>query len=372
MASAGTGVGGKVRVGFIGAGGIANVHARYYRELPNVELVGVAEIIKERGLEFARRWNIPESNVFTDYREMIDKLSLDAVSVTTPHRLHAEPAIYALKHGVHVLVEKPMASTGAEALEMYRAAVSSGRILEVGFQNRFEPQIMAAKRIVASGLLGEFYYGETLADGKRRRGIPTTPTFYTREMAGGGVVLDLGCYAIDNAMNILGFPEVDRVSAHIFTAIGRNKDAIVEGGWGAWDVDRFEVEDFVVAKIVLRNGGVLIMKEAWAMHNNDLGRPFYMGTRGGIKLNPLEVYRDEWGHMTTVTVNLPNRDPWRDKVGRFIDAIVKGQPSPIDPREVVYEQFILDAVYESARQGGVEVKPTIPDEVKPIIGRVNQ
>jgi hypothetical protein len=173
-------------------------------------------------------------------------------------------------------------------------------------------------------------------------------------------------------MNILGFPEVDRVSAHIFTAISRSKDAIVEGGWGAWDVDRFEVEDFVVAKIVLRNGGVLIMKEAWAMHNNDLGRPFYMGTRGGIKLNPLEVYRDEWGHMTTVTVNLPNRDPWRDKVGRFIDAIVKGQPSPIDPREVVYEQFILDAVYESARQGGVEVKPTIPDEVKPIIGRVNQ
>jgi len=190
MASAGMGVGGKVRVGFIGAGGIANVHARYYRELPNVELVGVAEIIKERGLEFARRWNIPESNVFTDYREMIDKLSLDAVSVTTPHRLHAEPTIYALKHGVHVLVEKPMASTGAEALEMYRAAVSSGRILEVGFQNRFEPQIMAAKRIVASGLLGEFYYGETLADGKRRRGIPTPPTFYTKEMAGGGVVLN--------------------------------------------------------------------------------------------------------------------------------------------------------------------------------------
>ncbi|ABW02017.1 Gfo/Idh/MocA family protein [Caldivirga maquilingensis] len=359
----------KVRVGLIGAGGIANVHARYYRELPNVELVGVAEVVKERGVEFAKRWNIPEGNVFTDYREMIDKLNLDAVSITTPHRFHAEPTIYALKHGVNVLVEKPMASTAGEALEMYRAAASSGKILEVGFQNRFEAQIIAAKRIVAGGLLGEFYYGETLADGRRRRGIPTTPTFYTREMAGGGVLLDLGCYAIDNAMNILGFPEVVSVSGHVFTAIGRSRDAIVEGGWGAWDTEKFEVEDFVVAKIVLRNGGVLMLKEAWAMHNNELGRPFYMGTRGGIKLNPLEVYRDEWGHMTTTTVQLPNRDAWRDKIGKFIDAVINGKPSPIDPRENVYEQFILEAIYESARQNGAEVKLTIPDEVKPILNQ---
>lgn len=359
----------KVRVGFVGAGGIANVHARYYRELPNVEIVAVADIVRERAVEFARRWNIPESNVFTDYREMIDKVPLDAVSVTTPHRIHAEPTIYALRHGINVLVEKPMASTASEALEMYRAAVSSGKVLEVGFQNRFEPQIIAAKRIVASGTIGEFYYGEVGSG--RRRGIPTTPTFYTREMAGGGVLLDLGCYDVDNAMNILGFPEVERVSGHVFTAIGRNKDAIVEGSWGPWQVDRFEVEDFVVAKLVLRNGGVIIIKESWAMHNPDggLGRPFFLGTRGGVKLNPLEVYRDEWGHMTTVTIQLPNRDPWRDKIGRFIDAIVNNRPSPIDPRETVYEQFILEAIYESARQGGVDVKLTIPDEVKPILNQ---
>jgi len=359
----------KVRVGIIGAGGIANVHARYYKEIQNVEMVGVAEVIKERGEEFAKRWGIPQSNVFTNYEEMIDRLQPDAVSVTTPHKYHAAASIYALKRGVNVLVEKPMASSVAEALEMYRTSMSAGKILMVGFQTRFEPQFVAAKRIVESGTLGDFYYGESLADGKRRRSVPPSPTFYTKEMAGGGVVLDLGCYAVDTAMNILGFPEVERVSGHIFTALARSKDSIVEGSWGAWDTERFEVEDFFVAKLVLSGGGVIVIKDSWAMHNNDLGRSFFLGTRGGIKLNPLEVYRDEWGHMTTATVTIPNRDPWRDKVGRFVEAVSKGGKSPIDPREIVYDQLILDSIYSSANRSGEEVRLNLPEEVKGILKR---
>jgi len=105
-----------------------------------------------------------------------------------------------------------------------------------------------------------------------------------------------------------------------------------------------------VAKLVLSGGGVIVIKDSWAMHNNDLGRSFFLGTRGGIKLNPLEVYRDEWGHMTTATVTIPNRDPWRDKVGRFVEAVSKGGKSPIDPREIVYDQLILDLIYSSAEQ----------------------
>ncbi|RLF99187.1 MAG: gfo/Idh/MocA family oxidoreductase [Thaumarchaeota archaeon] len=361
----------RIRVGIIGAGGIANVHARYYKELPNVELVGVTDIIREKATEFAKRWGISPESVFTDYRDMVDKLGLDAISVCTPHRYHAEPTIYALRHGVHVLVEKPMASTAKEALEMYRASLASDRVLMVGFQNRFDSQIVAAKRIVESGLLGEFYYGETTLGG-RRRGIPPSLTFYAKEMAGGGVLLDLGCYAIDNAMNILGFPEVSRVSGHVFTALGRRKEAIVEGGWGPWDTERFDVEDFVTAKVVLKNGGVLILKESWAMHCNDLGRPFFLGTRGGLKLNPLEVYRDEWGFMSTTTLHLPRRDSWKDKIGKFVEAIVSDLPSPIDPREIVYEQYIIEAIYESARQGGTEIRLSIPSEIKTLFRKESE
>lgn len=355
----------KVRIGIIGTGGIANVHARYYKQLPNVELVAGTDIIKENVEEFAKKWGIPEKNIFTDYKEMIESVEMDAVSITTPHKLHAEPTIFALKRGLHVLVEKPMASTGQEAYEMYKASLEVKRILMVGFQTRFAPELIAARKIVRSGFLGEFYYGETLEDGKRRRAIPTSPTFYTKEFAGGGVTLDLGCYAIDDAMYILDFPEVERVSGNIFTAIGKNKEAIVEGGWGAWDVEKFEVEDFVVAKITLKNGGILLLKESWAMHNDELGRPFYLGTKGGIKLKPLELFKDEFGYMTSTKVILPNKDPWIDKIGKFVDAVANNKPSPIDPKEIVYEQFILDAIYSSAKEGGKEIKPEIPSDVLP-------
>jgi predicted dehydrogenase len=356
----------KVKIGMIGAGNIANLHAKYYKEIPNVELASVADVIRDRALSFAKTWNIPPENVFTDYREMIDDVDLDAVIVATPHKYHAEPAIYALKCGVNVMVEKPMASNANEALEMYKAALASNKILMVGFQNRFDSQILAAKRIVKGGLLGEFYYGETTSGG-RRRGVPTVPSFFMKEMAGGGVLLDIGCYAIDNAMNILGFPRIKRVSGHAFTAICKNKEAIVEGSWGAWDINKFEVEDFIVAKIVLENNGVIILREAWAMHNNELGRTFFLGTRGGLKLNPLEIYRDEYGYMTAATLNLPSKDPWKDKTGKFVEAVAKNLPLSIDPKEIVYEQYVIDAIYESINREGEDIKLMLPSEIEDIL-----
>ncbi len=358
----------RVKIGFIGAGGIAEVHAKYYSQLKLVELTAVADIDIERAKSFAKMYGIPEENVFRDYEEMIDRIPLDGVSICTPHKYHTAPAIYALKKGVHVLVEKPMATSAVEALEMLRTATQYKRILMVGFQNRFSAEIVAARRFVESGLLGRFYYGETIEGRERRRAIPPRITFIDRELSGGGVLLDLGCYAIDNAMYILGYPEVIRVSGHIYTTLGKDKEAAsVVGSWGSWDVNRFSVEDFAIGKIVLRGNAILWLKVAWAMHNDDLGRPFFLGLKGGLKLYPLEIYRDENGYMTTSKIVLPQKDVWVDKIGRFIEAIAKGLASPIDPREIVYEMVILDALYQSSSRDGEEVKVYIPDEVKPII-----
>jgi len=79
--------------------------------------------------------------------------------------------------------------------------------------------------------------------------------------------------------------------------------------------------------------------------------------------------RDEHGYMAAATLNIPSRDSWRDKTGRFIEAITKNLPSPIDPREIVYEQFIIDAIYESAGNGGKEVKLTLPDEIMGLLSK---
>lgn len=349
-----------VKVGIIGTGGIANIHARYYKELPDVELVAVADIDEKRAAEFAEKWGVPENNVFTDYSRMLQSVQLDAVSVCTPHGIHAKPTIEALRKGIHVHVEKPMASRAADALEMWKAAKESGKILMVGFQSRWSPEIVAAKRIVASGSLGRVYYCEATLGG-RRRGIPGSATFLKRDLAGGGVVLDLGCYAIDNAMHILGFPRPISVSATVEAAIGPQKNSIVECGWG-WNPEDFEVEDFAAAFIRLEGGCSIVLKESWAMHLNSLGSAFFLGTKGGLRLSPLEVYRDEWGYMTTTTLTLPQVDTYREKVKAFVEAVRKGGPSPIDPREIVIEQFILETVYESASKGK-EVEVRLPREL---------
>jgi len=351
----------RVRVGVVGAGGIANVHARYLREMPEVEIVAVADVVEERARAFAEKWWVPRDNVFTNYIEMLESVEMDAVCICTPHAVHYGPSIEALRRGIHVLVEKPMASSGREALEMWEASRRAGRVLMVGYQTRFAPELRAARRIVSSGALGRVYYCETTLGG-RRRGIPGTPTFVTRRLAGGGVLLDLGCYALDNALYVLGFPRPVSVSAVTEAAIGPQETAVVEGGW-PWNPREFEVEDFVAALIRLEGGCTMLLKESWAMHAETLGTTFFLGTRGGMRLQPLEVYRDEWGYMTTTTIKLPEVDPFREKMRAFIEAVRRGGPSPIDPREAVVEQFIMDAIYESARRGR-EVEVRLPPELE--------
>ena len=350
----------KIKLGFVGAGGIARVQARYLKEMPSVEIVAVADVDRGRALDFAKTWCIPEHNVFTDYSEMMDVVEMDAVTVCTPHAIHSRPAIEALKRGLHVLVEKPMASSGREALEMWKWSLKAGKVLMVGFQTRFSPELKAARRIVAEGSLGRIYYGETTLGG-RRRGIPGLPTFVKRQLAGGGVLLDLGCYALDNAMYILGFPRPLSVSAVTASALGVQEEAVVECAW-PWKPSEFEVEDFVAAFIRFDCGLTLLLKESWAMHAETLGSTFFLGTRGGLRLHPLEIYRDEWGYMTNTTLKLPKVDPFKEKMKAFVEAVKNNNPPPIDPREIVLEQFVMDAIYESARLRR-EVKVVVPSEL---------
>ena len=123
---------------------------------------GAAEsFIKAQGLDGAR--------AFTDHRELLE-FGVDAVSICTPNVAHHETSIDALNAGVHVLVEKPMAVTLEQAIDMVRTAKRTGRLLSVGFQPRYDPNMQMIKEIVRSGQLGTVYYVET--GGGRRRGMP--------------------------------------------------------------------------------------------------------------------------------------------------------------------------------------------------------
>ena len=346
-----------VRVGIIGAGGIAGAHARRYAEIPEAVVTAVADIVPGRAQAFIDRqgW---DARAFTDHHALLASGLVDAVDICTYHRGHHRPAVDALDARIPVLVEKPLSVDLAEAVEMVRASERSGAILSVGFQNRYEPRLQAARRLVAGGALGKVYYAEV--GGGRRRGIPATPgkvppTFISKEAAGGGAILDIGCYSIDTAMFLLGHPRPLSVLAMTADHFGKGGRS-TGNRMGTWDPERFEVEDFGAAFVRLEDGAGLMFKIAWAMHMDTLGPTFFLGTEGGLRLDAQPtLFRDEHGLATQTTVDVPpagkNFDAFRRKIQAFVVAVRDGGSAPIPGREVLLEEAILDAMYRSAASG---------------------
>jgi nucleoside-diphosphate-sugar epimerase/predicted dehydrogenase len=163
MSSAGS----PLRVGLIGCGRIAGVHVRHLRPLSAVRIVGVCDRDEERARALGE--SVGVSEVFRDAGDLLG-LGLDVVHVLTPPTAHADPAIAALERGLHVLVEKPMATTAEAARRMQAAAASSGRILCVDHNRLFDPVILQARGLVASGAIGtllsaEAYQGVNVQEG---------------------------------------------------------------------------------------------------------------------------------------------------------------------------------------------------------------
>ena len=148
------------------------------------------------------RGGLRGAKAFTDHRELLE-MGVDAVSVCTPNIAHHQTSVDALNAGAHVLVEKPMSLTLEQAVDMARTAKKTGKLLSVGFQPRYDPNMKMIKEIVSSGQLGQVYYVET--GGGRRRGMPGG-TFIRKDLAGAGAMADIGCYSLDMALNASDTP----------------------------------------------------------------------------------------------------------------------------------------------------------------------
>ncbi len=158
-----------LRVGLIGAGGIARgAHIPNYLKCGDkVELVAVADVAQGTAEQLAKDFEIP--HVFASYDEMLNQVELDAVSICVPNKFHHGATVAALRAGCHVLCEKPPAMTVEEAEEMQAEAEKSGKYLTYGFHFRHSPEVMALKRFIDAGELGDIYAARVTA--MRRRGI---------------------------------------------------------------------------------------------------------------------------------------------------------------------------------------------------------
>ena len=168
----------KLKIGIIGTGWIAECHMDSYLKMDDVEIVAGADLVPGKADAFFKRYGLENVRTYPSHKELIDNEELDAVSVCTYNMTHAECTIYALEHGVNVLLEKPMCVTLDEAVEIRRAEKKSGKVLSIGFQPRFDANMKEIKKIVESGELGKIYYIQT--GGGRRRGIPTLSVIRSR------------------------------------------------------------------------------------------------------------------------------------------------------------------------------------------------
>ena len=367
----------KVRIGIIGTGWIADSHIRSYKKQPDVEIVAGCDLIPGKAEAFFKKHEV--EGVKTDYashKEMLDdeSLQLDAVSICTYNRQHAIPAIYALKKGVHVLLEKPMCVTLEEAVEICRAEKETGKILSIGFQPRLDANMKMIKRIVESGELGQVYYIQT--GGGRRRGIPTPfgTTFIEDETAGLGALADIGCYSLDMVLNAIGYPKPLTVSGYksAFFGTDPNYSNYVKTGHPEY-AKKFGVDDFAAAFIRLEGGLVLDFRISWAMNMDTSGDTLILGTKAGLRIpstecwngtigGPMTIYRELAGEQISVPVPvLEQKEGLFDcKIRSFLDACKYNLPAPVPSSQILYNQAILDGIARSSELGR-EVEIHIPE-----------
>lgn len=276
----------KTRVGIIGCGGIANQkHMPSISRLPDVEIVAFCDIIVERAQAAAGKYGAPGAAVYEDYRDLIARDDIEVVHVCTPNSSHAEISIAALRAGKHVLCEKPMAKTAAEARAMLDAYHSSGKLLTIGYQNRYRPNAQFLKKVAANGELGEIYLGKAL--GTRRRGVPTHGVFLDKAKQGGGPLIDLATHTLDLTLWMMDNYEPETVLGSTFNKLGK----IGSGAniMGPWDPDKFEVEDSGFGLVKFKNGATVIVESSWALNQVIAQQDAYIvlcGTKAGADMFP--------------------------------------------------------------------------------------
>lgn len=358
----------KIRIGIIGTGGIAHAHMNSYLRLKDeVEIVGGSDLVKGKARAFFDEFGLKSAKAF-EHNEDLLALGLDGVSICTYNTTHAECTIAALNAGVHVLCEKPMSVTLEDAISMYKTAKKQKKILTIGFQPRYDPNMDLVREIVGSGVLGEVYYIQT--GGGRRRGIPGG-TFIRKELAGVGALADIGCYSLDMVLSAIGYPKPLTVSAYASDRFGTNPKYFS-------DSEHFNVDDFSVALIRLEGNIALDFRMSWAMHMDSMGDTMFFGTDAGLKIKPagthtgwggawdgtigpIYLYSDVAGQLseTAIPLRQPSDDRFYNKVKAFCDAVQNNGPAPIPTIQSVYNQAIVDGIYRSS-QLGKEVEIVLP------------
>ncbi|MBP2100440.1 Gfo/Idh/MocA family protein [Enterococcus rivorum] len=350
-----------LKVGIIGCGGIAKgKHLPALVEVKEVELVAFCDLLIERAEEAKEKFGSETAGIYTDYKEMLKNQDLDVVHVCTPNNSHAELSIAAMEADCHVMCEKPMAKTSAEAKQMIEASEKTGKKLTIGYQNRFRTDSNYLHQICEEGQLGEIYFGK--AHAIRRRAVPTWGVFLDEEAQGGGPLIDIGTHALDLTLWMMNNYKPKYAVGKAYHKLAETKDAA--NAWGSWDPEKFTVEDSAFGFIMMENGATIFLESSWALNSLDVkeAKTSLCGTKGGADMNDgLRINGEDHSLLFEKKIELETGgvdfyDGAGDKpevleAQSWIDAILNDTEPVVKPEQAMVVTEILEAIYKSSETG---------------------
>lgn len=337
-----------VRIGIIGCGMIAQRrHAPEYSANAEACLSAWYDSAPERARKLAQLYG---GKVYDDWRTMIDQGAVDAVSVCTPNTTHAEISVYALLHGVHVLCEKPMATSVEDCERMVNAAETSGKLLFIGQNQRLSAAHIKARRLIASGEIGRVLTFRTVFghSGPECWTMSANTWFFKRETAAFGAVFDLGIHKLDLISYLLNepFAGVTAMLGTLDKKDGENRP--------------ISVDDNALIIARMRSGAIGQIAASWTYSDGEDNSTRIYGTTGTLSIyesenHPLVLRKADreavFKGLDTMQTN--QRQFSSGIIDTFISDIQASRPATISGRAVLNAMRAVFGAIESARTGRV-------------------
>lgn len=252
----------RTKIAILGAGFITDIHMEsYHRFIPEAEVVAVYARNADKAKAFAEKHHIPRW--FTDIDKIINESGCEIVDICLPNYLHADATIKAANAGKHVIIEKPLAVTLEEADAMIAACKKAGVKLMYAEELCFAPKYERARQLVKEGAIGEIYM---LKQSEKHSG-PHSDWFYDVSLSGGGVLMDMGCHAMEWFRWMLDNAKPISVYASMSTVLHKN---------------RTKGEDNSIVIVEFENGVTAVAENSWAKHGGMDDRSEVHGTGGVI------------------------------------------------------------------------------------------
>lgn len=343
-----------VRLGVVGLGFMGQVHAENTNEFGHTVVAG-ADLAADAREAFGSRFG---ATTYEAFDHMYSEEDLDAVAVSVPNKFHEPAVVAALEHGMDVLCEKPLAHTVESAERIAAAARESDGFCAVNFHNRLSAGAEMVKGYDEEGKFGEITHIQ--ANYIRWRGVPGLGTWFTsKELAGGGALVDIGVHAIDFALYLLDFPTIEEVMGISRSNFAGREEYADPEHWGTGE-GAFDVEDSVTALIRCEGDQTISLEASWAASQEPTNEFLLRGTDAGARLSlgeeDLELF--ETGKQGTdhfVRSELEGSLPetgWAASDKLFAESVASGEAPQLNTVEQALSvQRVIDAIYRSSEEG---------------------